>query len=417
MKYNSEERIVVTGIGVVTSIGNSLSEFWDNLLLGKNGVRTLLHTNVDDYYANFGGEIDIGAAITDHIRSRKMIKRLDKYIIFGCAAGRQAIIDADLDIEASPHRYATILGCGGGGVDSFYNTSREISQKGMDMSHPLGLINAIPSTGAGYFAQENNLQGPCFSVSSACATSNHAIGLAAMHIKFGMADAILAGGTEASINRLGIGAFGNIYALSKRTDDPTTAARPFNIDRDGLVLGEGAGMLCLESLTHARQRGAKIYCELSGFGFSCDAYDIVAPHPFGRGAARAMQQALKSAELNPEDIDLINAHATSTLIGDIAEYRSIQQVFGKLADTIPVHSTKSMTGHLLGGAGGAESAALILAFERGLAHQTINQFKQDPEIGYNVIQNEPLEISPSHIMSNGFGFGGQNAVLVYSRFQ
>ena len=417
MAYDTEKRVVVTGMGVVSPIGNSRSEFWENLLVGKNGVRKLQHTDVGDYYANFGGEIDMSEELIGHFKSRKMARRLDRYIIYHCTAGREAIIDSQLDIEAAPERYGTILGSGSGGVKSYFDLSKDIITKGIEMGYPLGVINSIPSTGPGYFAQEHNLQGPCFSVSSACASSNHAIGLGVMHIKYNMAEAMYVGGTEAALNMLGIPAFGNIYALSRRSDDPTTASRPFDKGRDGFVIGEGCGVLCLESLEHAKKRGAKIYCEVSGFGFSCDAHDIVAPHPDGLGSARAIRLALESAQLEPRDIDLINTHATSTPLGDAAEYQSVREVFGEYADRVPVQNTKSMTGHLLGGAGGIESVALIMAFERGLAHHTINQFNQDPEIGFNIIRDKPREMHPTHILSNGFGFSGQNATLIFSRFK
>ena len=246
--------------------------------------------------------------------------------------------------------------------------------------------------------------------------SNHAMGIGSMMIKMGMVDAIFAGGSEAAINKSGLSAFGNIFALSERCDTPETASRPFDIDRDGFVLGEGAGVLCLEELEHAKRRGARIYCELTGFGFSCDAYDLVAPHPDARGATQAINAAIDSAKLPAEEIGLINCHGTSTLLGDIAEFKAAQHVFGDYAREIPVHSTKSMTGHSLGAAGGIEAIATILAFERGLIHETTNQFNQDPEIGFNVVKNGPLERKINHVLSNGFGFGGQNAAVVLSRY-
>jgi len=264
---------------------------------------------------------------------------------------------------------------------------------------------------------EWNLQGPCFSVNSACATGNHALGVAASLIKMGMADAIFTGGAEAPIFPSGMAAFGNIMALSERNDSPETASRPFDKDRDGFVLSEGAGVLCLEELEHARRRGARIYAELSGYGFSSDAFDLVAPHPDSRGSAQAMTSALESAKLNVDQIDLINCHAASTLLGDLAESKAINSVFKDHAPGVPAHSTKSMTGHPLGAASAVEAIASILAIKEGVIHPTINQFEQDPRIMLNVVRNQPRDARVNHILSNGFGFGGENAAIALSRFE
>jgi 3-oxoacyl-[acyl-carrier-protein] synthase II len=240
--------------------------------------------------------------------------------------------------------------------------------------------------------------------------------VAASLIKTGMADVMFAGGAEAVINPMGLAAFGNIMALSERNSSPETASRPFDKDRDGFVLSEAAGVLCLEELEHARRRGATIYAELTGYGFTCDAHDLVAPHPESRGSAQAMQNALDTAHLNPDQIDLVNCHAASTQLGDLAESRAINLVFKDLAAKVPVHSTKSMTGHPLGAASGVEAIASILALQRGVIHHTINQFEQDPDITLNVVKNSPREARVNHVLSNGFGFGGQNAAVTLSRF-
>ncbi len=411
----NDVRVVITGIGTINPIGNSVKEFWENLIKGKSGVRHVKNVEIGDYPIRIAGEIDL-PDVSGFFTEKKMAKRLDRYVVLGYVAGTQALRDSGLEIDKAPHRYGSIIGTGDGGVETNLLNVEKIVTRGMQAASPFYIINSIPSTGSGFFAQSWNLQGPSFSVSSACATANHAIGIATMHIKMGMADAIFTGGAEAPVNKSGLCAFGNIFALSERNDSPETASRPFDTDRDGFVLSEGAGVICLEELEHAKKRGAHIYCELTGFGASCDAHDLVAPHPDARGAAQAMQIALDNAELNPDEIDLINAHATSTSLGDIAEYLAAKKVMGDYAEKVPVHSTKSMTGHTLGAAGGVEAIASILAFEQGVAHVTTNLFNQDPEIKLNVITEEPLELKARHVLSDGFGFGGQNSTLILSRF-
>ncbi len=411
----SDVRVVVTGLGTVNPLGNTVREFWDNLKIGKSGVRLIKNVDIDNYQIRIAGEVDPPDP-AEYFKEKKMARRLDRYVVYGYIAGTQALRDSGLDVAKAPERYGTLIGTGDGGVDTNLANVERIVKTGMHSTSPFYIINSIPNTGSGFFAQAWDLQGPSFSVSSACATSNHAFGVAAMMIRMGMADAVFAGGAEAPVNKSGLSAFGNIFALSERNDSPETASRPFDSDRDGFVLGEGAGVLCLESLDHAKKRGAKIYCELTGFGFSCDAHDLVAPHPDARGGAQAIKSALVSASLEPSEIDVINCHATSTPLGDIAEYLAVKQSFGTYAHKVPVHSTKSMTGHLLGAAGGVEAIAAVMAFEEGVVHQTINQFNQDPEIKFNVIKNRPMELTPQHILSNGFGFGGQNAAIVFSRF-
>ena len=411
----SEVRVVVTGIGTVNPLGNTVREFWDNLKIGKSGVRLIKNVDIDDYSIKIAGEVDPPDP-AEYFKEKKMAKRLDRYVVYGYIAGTQALRDSGLDVGKAPERYGTLIGTGDGGVDTNLANVERIVKTGMQSTSPFYIINSIPNTASGFLAQVWNLQGPSFAVSSACATSNHAFGVAAMMIKMGMADAVFAGGAEAPVNRSGLCAFGNIFALSERNDSPETASRPFDRDRDGFVLGEGAGVLCLESLDHAKKRGAKIYCELTGFGFSCDAHDLVAPHPDARGAAQTIRAALNSASIGHEEIDVINCHATSTQLGDLAEYQAVKQTFGARAIQVPVHSTKSMTGHLLGAAGGVEAVAAIMAFEEGVVHETINQFNQDPQIKFNVIKNGPLELRPRHILTNGFGFGGQNAAIVLSKF-
>ncbi|MBT3271847.1 MAG: beta-ketoacyl-[acyl-carrier-protein] synthase family protein, partial [Spirochaetales bacterium] len=408
-------RVVVTGLGTVNPLGNTVKDYWDNLKAGKNGIRTIKNVEIDDYGIRIAGEVD-PPDVSEYFKEKKMSRRLDRYVVYGYIAGTQALRDSGLDVSKAPERYGSLIGTGDGGVDSNLENVSRIVKTGMHSTSPFYIINSIPSTGSGFFAQSWDLRGPSFSVNSACATSNHSIGVASMMIKMGMADAIFAGGAEAPVNKSGLCAFGNIFALSDRNDSPETASRPFDVDRNGFVLGEGAGVLCLEELEHAKKRGAHIYCEVTGFGFSCDAHDLVAPHPEARGGVQAITAALDGAGVAPNDIDFINCHATSTPLGDIAEYRATRLVFGEDIEKVPVQSTKSMTGHLLGAAGGIEAIAMIMAFEEGVIHETTNQFNQDPEIKFNVIKGRPLEKRATHALSNGFGFGGQNAAVVLSGF-
>jgi 3-oxoacyl-[acyl-carrier-protein] synthase II len=411
-----ETRVVITGLGTINPIGNTVGEFWENLIRGKSGVRLSKNVNLADYSVKIAAEIDL-PDLTGYFKEKRMIRRLDRYIIFAHVAGTQALRDSGLDPEENPARFGSLIGTGDGGVYAHRENVERIVKSGLPSVAPFYIINAIPNTGAGFFAQSWNLQGPCFSVNSACASGNHSIGLAALLIKWGMADAIIAGGTEAPVNESGIAAFGKIQALSERNDSPETASRPFDRDRDGFVLAEGGGALCLEELEHAKKRGAKIYAEVKAFAFSCDAHDFVTPHPEGRGAVSAMKSAIADAGLTVKDIGLINAHATSTTIGDKSEAVGITKVFGKDNPNILVHSTKSMTGHSLGATSAIEAIAVIMAFEKNVIHHTTNQFEQDPEISLNIVKHRPLEKKVDHILSNAFGFGGQNAVVILSRFK
>ncbi len=416
----SKTRVVVTGMGTINPIAHTVSEYWDNLTAGKSGIRVLKYTDVTDYPVKIGGEVDLPENIADYM-PKKMVNRLERFIVFAQIAAVQAFNDAGIrqdDIDREPYRYGAIIGTGDAGNWGHYKACRSIDKNNtVDMVSPFYVVGVIPNTPPAYFAKDRNFQGPNFSVNSACATSNHAIGVAATIIKSGLADVMMAGGCESVVNTAGIAGFNAIGALSQRNNDPTTASRPFDKDREGFVLSEGAGVLCLEELEHAKARGATIYAELSGYGLSCDAYDLVAPHPEGRGAAMAMSMAIESAELNLSDIELINAHGTSTPLGDLAEARTIRRLFGDLADTIPVHSTKSMIGHLVGAAGGVEAIAAIMALHKGVIHASINVFEQDPELKLNVVANQPIERKVKHVLSNSFGFGGQNSTIILSRFE
>ncbi len=410
-----ETRIVITGLGTINPIANTVDEFWENLIAGKNGIRKVQHHDLGDFIVQIGGEVDV-PDLTG-IMHKKWLKRLDRYIIFGNYAATKALIDSGIseeEIEANPHRYGAIIGTGDAGLDLSHKMSKNIYEKGLDYVSAFYIVGKVPNTPPGFFAKEHNFQGPNYSVSSACATSNHAIGTAAMLIKMGMADVVMAGGTEGVVVPSAIAAFAKIMALSQRNDSPETASRPFDKDRDGFILGEGSGVICLEELEHAKKRGAKIYAELTGIGFSCDAYDLVAPHPEGRGAQISMKSALENAGMGIEDIDLINAHGTSTPMGDKIESLAIESLFG---NEVPVHSTKSMIGHLVGAAGGTEAIAGVLAIQKNVIHPSINIFELDPDVNINVVANKPMEKKITNVLSNSFGFGGQNSTIIISEFK
>lgn len=411
----SDVRVVITGLGTINPIGNNVAEFWGNLIKGKNGVRIAENTDLSDYSVQIAAEIDI-PDVSEYFKAKKMRRRLDRYIVLGHVAGSQAIIDSGIDIDAAPERCGAIIGSGSGGVNAHVENITRVHETGMSGASPFYIVGAIPNTATAFLSQEWNLQAPTFSVNSACASSNHALYLSWLIIKTGMADAMIAGGSEAALCRPGVAAFGNIMALSTRNDSPETASRPFDKDRDGFVMGEGAGCVCLEELEHAKRRGADIYCEVTGFGISSDAYDLVAPHPEARGSSRAVKMALDMANLNPEDVDLINCHATSTTIGDEMEAKALNMSFGDYITKIPVHSTKSMTGHLIAASSSVEVVASMLAFKKGIIHPTINQFSQDPKINLNIVKEAQEDKNINHIVSDSFGFGGHNAVLVMSRF-
>lgn len=410
-----EKRVVITGIGTINPLGNNVEEYWENLTKGKSGARLATNMNLDDYHVKIAAQVDL-PDVSEYFSSKKMVRRLDNYIVFGHIAGSQAIKDSGLDVDADPTRIGVLIGSGDGGIGTHYLNAGNIHKSGISSVSPFYVISAIPNTASAYLAMEWNIQGPSFAVSSACATANHAFGVATYMIKMGMADAIFTGGAEAPVNPSAMGGFGNIMALSDRNDSPETASRPFDIDRNGFLLSEGAGVLCLEELEHAKKRGAKIYGEIAGFGFTTDAYDLVAPHPEAKGATAAIKAALESSGLNPEDIDLVNAHGTSTPIGDVVEGRGINQAFGDYGNKVLVHSTKSMTGHLLGAAGAVEAIAEILALGKGIVHPSINLFKQDPAIDLTIVTETREVHDIKHIISNAFGFGGQNACVVFSKF-
>ncbi len=409
-----QRRVVITGLGTVNPLGMNVSEFWDNLVKGKSGARVAQNMNLDDFHVQIAAEIDL-PDVRDFFKQRKMARRLDRHIVLGHIAGVQAVKDAGFEEADRPERIGVLIGTGDAGLITHFEQIGRIYKTGLSSVSPFYISAAIPNSTSAMISMEFGFGGPSFSVSSACASANHAFGLAVNMIQSGMTDVMFTGGTEAVATEPSIAAFGQIGALSTRNDDPLTASRPFDIDRDGFVMGEGAGVLCLEELEHAKKRGAKIYGEIAGYGFTSDAYDLVAPHPDGEGASRAITMALEAAKVNADELDFINTHGTSTPLGDKAECMAVNKAIGgDLASTIPVHSTKSMTGHLIGAASAVEAIAGIMSFEQGVIHHTINQFTKDPELNYNII-TEPLEKRAEVFLSNAFGFGGQNACVVFKR--
>lgn len=410
-------RVVVTGLGTVNPIGNTVQEYWTNLKLGRSGIRMIRNIKLHDYHIRFGGEVDYPKNIREYFEQPKMIRRLDRYIVMAHIAGTQALRNSQLEAGDLGERCGAIIGSGAGGVLAHQKTTNLIYENRMNEVSPFYIVSCIPSTGTAFFAKEAGIRGPSFSISSACSTGNHAFGQAYSFIKTGIADVMFAGGSESAVNEMGLAGFGNILALSDRNENPEKASRPFDADRDGFVIGEGAGVLCLEELEHAERRKAHIYAEIVGFGFTSDAHDLVAPHPEAEGAVRAIKAAMDMAGLEATDIDLVNAHGTATPIGDKIEGVAINIALKEHGSKVPVHSTKSMTGHLLGGASAVEAIAAIMAFEENIIHPTINHDRLDPEINLNVVTKPTDASSVNHILSNAFGFGGMNAVMILKRYQ
>jgi len=414
----TRRRIVITGLGTINPSGRSVPEFWENCAAGYSAVRLVRNVDLGTYPIRIGGEVDLPPLPEEF--PRKILRKTARFNILAFIAAHEAFVDSGLtaeEIAARSGRYGVVVGTGDGGVDFHHKSIAKVIRGELESVSAYYIVGHIPSTPSAFIASQFHFSGPNYSVNSACATSNHALGTAMMLIRCGLADVVLAGGTEAVVDQPGFAGFGNIGALSRRNDDPATASRPFDAGRDGFVLAEGAGVVCLEELEHARERGARIYAELKGFGFSCDAYDLVAPHPEGRGAVAAIDLAIADAGLNKDEIDLINAHGTSTPVGDLVECKALNRVFG--ADRlkrIPVHSTKSMTGHLIGASGAVQLIADIPALLRNVIHPSINVFEQDPQINFTVVKGGAWERPTRNVLSNNFAFGGQNAVVVISRF-
>src|ERR671934_477130 len=414
----AERRVVITGMGVITPVGNDLETFWSNLKSGVSGIRTI------DAFDTSGYDCKIGGQVRDFdpkpfFNNPKDVRRTDRFTHLAMAAAKMAVADSGIDINnlRQRDRFGVIVSTGIGGLKTLQDQLQILLKRGPSRNSPFTIPMLLSDMASGLISMEFDLRGPNMCIVTACATSNNAIGESWRIIKFGDADIFIAGGSEASIVQIGLAGFSAMKALSTRNDEPERASRPFDRDRDGFVVSEGAGILVVEELEHAKARGAKIYCELTGYGVSADAYHMTAPPPDGEGAARAMQLALDHARLSPDQVDYVNAHATSTDIGDICETRAIKQVFGDQAYKVAISSTKSMTGHLLGGAGGIEMAACALAIRDSVIPPTINLENPGEECDLDYTANVAREKKVRVALNNSFGFGGHNATLVAACFE
>ncbi|MBU1652935.1 beta-ketoacyl-ACP synthase II [bacterium] len=411
-----QHRVVVTGMGAVTPIGNTVAEYWGGLISGRSGAANITHFDPVDHTTKFACEVK-NFDITEYLHPREA-KRMDPFCHFAIGAADQALKQADVNEgTCNKDRVGVIVGSGIGGILSFELQCRELAANGPRRISPFFIPTMISDIAAGQISMKYQLRGLNYATTSACSTGSHAIGVAMRHLQFGDADVILAGGAEGSITPLGVGGFNAMKAISTRNDDPQHASRPFDKDRDGFVIGEGSGMLVLETLEHALKRGAEILCEIAGIGFTADAHHITAPAPGGEGAVRAMHQAMADAGVNPEDIDYVNAHGTSTEYNDKFETQAIKTVFGEKAAGVAISSTKSMTGHLLGAAGAIESISCILAITNGVVPPTINYQTPDPECNLDYTPNEAREKKIKTALNNAFGFGGHNTSLIFKAFE
>ena len=410
-------RVVVTGMGALTPIGNDLNSYWNGLISGSSGCADITHFDASEFKTKFACELK-GFDPADHFE-KKEFRRYDRFTQYGIVAASESVKDSRL-LESNPNfdRIGVIWGSGIGGLETFQNEVLNFSEgNGTPRFNPFMIPKMIPDIASGLIAMKYGFQGPNYATVSACASSSNALIDALTYIRVGYADVIVAGGSEAPVTIAGVGGFNAMHALSTRNDNPNTASRPFDRDRDGFVLGEGAGSLIIEEYEHAVNRGAKIYAELIGGGLSCDAYHMTAPHPDGRGAIKVMKNCLSDANLKTSDIDLINMHGTSTPLGDVAESKAITQVFQDDAYKLNINSTKSMTGHLLGAAGAVEAISCILAMKHGIIPPTINHFNDDDNIDpklnftFSSAQKRSVDIA----MSNTFGFGGHNACVIFKK--
>jgi len=417
MKPFAHRRIVVTGMGAITPLGNDVTSFWDGLMAGRSGAAPITRFDASDYDTKFACEVK-NFNPHDFI-DKKLTNRMDLFTQFGVAATDMAIKDSGLNLEIEDrNRIGVIYGSGIGGMWTYLKQQETLYEtKGPHRISPFFVPMLISDICAGYISMRHNLKGPNYATTSACATGNNAIIDAVMLIERGTSDIMVAGGSEAVISPMGVGGFNAMKALSTRNDAPEKASRPFDKERDGFVIGEGAATIILEELEHAKRRGARIYTEFAGFGLSADAYHITQPAPGGEGAVRSMKMAMESADLTPEDIDYVNVHGTSTPIGDISESEAIKDAFGDHSRKVAISSTKSMTGHLLGAAGAAEAVATILAIYNQTAPPTINYEFPDPACDLDYVPNVARKMKIDSAMSNGFGFGGHNATLIFKRFE
>jgi 3-oxoacyl-[acyl-carrier-protein] synthase II len=415
-RNSTDRRVVVTGLGVVSSLGQSVDAFWSQLLAGACGVDRISSFDPSAFDCQIAAEVrDFNPAAA--FPSPKELKRTDRFSQFGIFAGHQALVDSGMDLEkVNRDEIGVFIGSGIGGLRTTGDQHVILLERGPDRISPFMIPMLILNMASGLFSMYYKLRGPNFATCSACATSTHAIGEAWRTIKMGDAKAIFAGGTEATIVPMGIGGFCAMRAMSTRNDDPTHASRPFDKERDGFVMGEGAGILLLEELSHARARGAKIYCEIVGYGNTADASHITSPAPEGEGAARCMKMALRNAGLNPSDVSYINAHGTSTPQGDICETQAIKTVFGNHARKLAVSSTKGATGHMLGAAGAVEMTVCAKAIQTNIVPPTINYEHPDPECDLDYVPNTARGMPVNVVLNNSFGFGGHNATIAAKKF-
>ena len=411
------KRVVVTGMGALTPLGNSVEEFHKGLEQGKSGAAQITHFDASEFSTTFACEVK--NFDPEEFIHRREVRRMDPFSHYALVVAEQAIADSGVDLEQIDlDMTGCIFASGIGGIYSFETEVEESGRAGgVPRYSPFLIPKLISDIAPGHISIKFGLRGINYSTVSACASTNHAIANSADYIRLGKADVMITGGSEAAVTKTGIGGFGAMKALSRRNDDPQTASRPFDMERDGFVLGEGAAALVLESYEHAKARGAKIYAEVVGSGMTADAHHMTAPHPEGLGARNVMKIALKDAGMNPEDIDYINVHGTSTPLGDISEVKAIQSVFGDHAYKLNISSTKSMTGHLLGAAGAVEAVAGILAINSNFVPPTINHFTDDPEIDSNLnfTFNEAQQRKVNAVLSNTFGFGGHNASVIFKK--
>jgi 3-oxoacyl-[acyl-carrier-protein] synthase II len=415
---NNDRRVVITGLGAITPLGNNVETFWQNLKNGVSGIHKIETFDTAAYDCKIGGEVR-GFDPKAFFKNTKDVRRTDRFAHLALAAAKMALEDSGIDVEklSRRDRFGVIISSGIGGLKTLQDQLTILLTKGPSRTSPFTIPMLISNMASGLISMEYDLRGPNMCIVTACATSNNAIGESWRTIKFGDADIFLAGGAEASIVAIGLAGFSAMKALSMRNDEPERASRPFDRDRDGFVMSEGAGIVVVEELEHAKARGAKIYCELTGYGLSGDAYHMTAPPPNGEGAVRAMQMALEHACVSPDQVDYINAHATSTDIGDLCETRAIKQVFGEQAYKVSISSTKSMTGHLLGGAGGIEMAACALAIRDSVIPPTINLENPGEGCDLDYTANVAREKKVRVALNNSFGFGGHNATLVATAFE
>ncbi|MFT5465783.1 MAG: 3-oxoacyl-[acyl-carrier-protein] synthase II [Verrucomicrobiales bacterium] len=412
-----DRRVVLTGIGVVSPIGNDLESYWKNLTAGQSGIGRITQFDPSDYPCQIGGEVkDFEAA--KWFSNPKDARRSDRFVHLGMAAAKMAVEQSGIDFEKTDNdRIGVMVGSGIGGLATLEKQIAIKIEKGPGRVSPFLIPMMITNIASGQISMEYGLRGPNMVIVTACATSNHNIGEAWRMIKFDDADAFIAGGAEASITPVGLAGFSNMRALSTRNDEPEKASRPFDKGRDGFVMGEGAGVVVIEELEHAKARGAEILCEISGYGVSADAHHLTSPLPDGAGARKCMQNAMRHAKLNPEEMDYVNAHGTSTPVGDMCEIRAMKSAFGDRAQNgLLVSSSKSMTGHLLGAAGGVELAACAMAIRDGVVPPTINLDDQEPEADLDCVPHTAREAKVDAAISNSFGFGGHNASIVLRRF-